>query len=222
MSLNKYLVAIFVVSLSGCISGTQPINFNATDPVNKVTYSQNKKSNGVILLDVNWGRSWSCGGFENAQLISLAFDKLPIIDSSNEAIPNIVLQSPSRINVAQKFINYAYSIPAGEYALSAYSIKAAKSVSEVGFFTAQRDTLFIAGKPIGGTFSVEQGETVFLGNFYLDCTYKPTLWHYYSKNRQAFKEQITEYQNTFPYLDLSDVKFRLFKTKEFGHDYDLK
>lgn len=130
MSLNKYLVAIFVVSLSGCIAGTQPINFNATDPVNKVTYNQNKNSNGVILLDVNWGRSWSCGGFENAQLISWAFDKLPIIDWSNEAIPNIVLKSPSRINVAQKFINYAYTIPAGEYALSAFSIKAAKLLAK--------------------------------------------------------------------------------------------
>ncbi|HEC59993.1 hypothetical protein LCGC14_0751770 [marine sediment metagenome] len=222
MNLNKYLVATFLISLTGCIGGTQPINFKASDAITKANYNQNKKNNGVILLDVNWGRVWSCGGYENAQLISLAFDKLPIIDASNEAVPNIVLQSPSRINPAEKFMNYAYSIPAGEYALSAFSIKAARSVAEVGFFTAERNTLFTAGKPVGGTFSVAEGETVFLGNFYLDCTYEPTLWRYYSKSKQAFQEQIIEYQHSFPYLDLSDVKFRLFKTKNFGNDYELE
>lgn len=221
MNLIKLSLLFFVISLSGCAGVTQPIKFNATDIISKDSYTKND-NNGVILLDVNWGRAWNCGGFENAQLISLAFDKLPITDSSNEAIPDLVLQSPSRLNVDQKFINYAYSLPAGEYALSAFSIKAAKSVSNVGFFTAQRDKLFKAGKPTGGTFNIKQGETVFIGNFYLDCAYGPTLWRYYSDGQEAFNSQIVEYQNTFPYLNLDNVKFRLFKTKEFGNDYDLK
>jgi len=223
MILIKYLLFLFVISLSGCalVTPTQPIKFNATDIISEEMYTQNNNY-GVVLLDVNWGRWWGCGDFENAQLISLAFDKLPLADSSNEAIPDLVLQSPSRINVDPKFINYAYSIPAGEYALSAVSIKAAKSVSDVGFFTAQRDKLFKSGKPTGGTFSIKQGEKVFIGNFYLDCTYGPTLWRYHSDGQEAFNKQIIEYQNTFPYLDLSNIEFRLFKTEVFGNNYELE
>ena len=62
---------------------------------------------------------------------------------------------------------------------------------------------------------------VCIGNFYLDCAYGPTLWRYYSDGKEAFEAQIQEYKNSFPFLDLSNVKFRLFQTKEFGIDYEL-
>lgn len=226
MNLNKLLLPLMVILLSSCaglgIGPTQPIKFKASEVINEASYSQIKSNDGVVLLDVNWGRQWNCGGFENAQLLTLAFDKLPLANASNEAVPNLVLQTPSRINVDPKFINYAYSIPAGEYALSAVSIKAAKSVGKVGFFTAQRDKLFNAGKPTGGTFTVKAGEIVFLGNFYLDCAYGPTLWRYYPDGRKAFEAQVKAYEKSYPFLDLNDVKFRLFKTKNFGRKYELK
>jgi len=214
---------LLTIIISGCAGPTQPIKFKATRVLDKESFSQIKENEeGIVLLDVNWGRKWACGDYENAQLLTVAFDKLPFIEHSNEALPDLVLQSPSRLFVNSEFISYAYSIPAGEYAISAVSIKAASSVSDVGFFVFQRDELFKAGEPIGGTFSVNPGETVFIGNFFLDCTFSPMLWRYYPDSREAFKHQITDYQKGFPFIDLNDVTYRLFKTKEFGYNYELK
>ena len=39
-------------------------------------YARERGSQGVVLLSVNWGRQWGCGAFENAQLLSLSFDRL--------------------------------------------------------------------------------------------------------------------------------------------------
>jgi len=218
---KRYILIALLVLLSACVGVTQPIKFEGSKLVTEDVYLKTKETNGIVLLDVNWGRWWGCGGYENAQLISLAFDRLPMSSLNNEAEPALVLHSPSRLAVRPVFINYAYSLEPGEYAISAFSIKAAKSTSSVGFFTAQRDTLYSDGKPVGGTFTVLPSKAVFIGNFYLDCTYSPTLWRYHPKGKDAFGTQIKEYAARFPYLDLSNVQFRLFKTKEFGHDYQL-
>lgn len=227
MNLKKSFLLIIVIAVSGCggniplISVTQPIKFQETKSVTKDNYAQNKSTNGVVLLDVNWGRWWGCGGHENAQLVGLAFDKLPMSNTNNDAEPSLVIKSPSRLMVNPVFLNYAYSLEPGEYAISALSIKVADSESKVGFLTALRNNLYKDGQPIGGSFIVNPNEAVFVGNFYLDCTYGPTLWRYYSDGRDSFEKQIMEYKNSFPFLDLDNVKFRLFKTKEFGNDYEL-
>ncbi len=198
MNIKKYLPLFLFVFIFGC--GTQQIKFDATNVINKSTYAQNNNSNGVILLDVNWGRHWSCGNYDNAQLLSLAFDKLPLKNSSNEATPDLVLQNPSKLMSKPVFKNYAYSIPAGKYALSAIDIRTAKSLNDIGGFVTKREQLFKNNNPLGGTFSVNSGEVVFLGNFYLDCTYKdnPTLWRYYPDGRENFQKQIAQYKKSFP------------------------
>ena len=227
MITKRYLIGTVALLLSACagvtdlISTTQPIKFKETSGITKDSYLNNKSTNGVVLLDVNWGRWWGCGGYENAQLISLAFDKLPMMLMDNEAAPSLVLHTPSRLMVDPVFINYAYSLEPGEYAVSALSIKVAESVTKIGFLTAQRDKLYSEGLPIGGTFEVKPGEAVFIGNFYLDCTYDPMLWRYYSNGKEAFDAQVTEYEKRFPFLDLNNTQFRLFKTTIFGHDYEL-
>ena len=221
MIYRKYFLIILVIFLSACAGVTQPIKFSASEMISKDSYLKNKETNGVILLDINWGRRWGCGSHENAQLISMAFDKLPMQNITNEIEPHLVLHSPSRLLVDPVFLNYSFTIEAGEYAISAISIKVADSVSKVGFLTARREDLYKDGEPIGGTFNVKPGEIIYIGNFYLDCAYGPTLWRYYSNGKEAFESQIKEYQNSFPFLDVSDVKFRLFKTKEFGADYEL-
>ncbi|WP_413664766.1 hypothetical protein ACG1BZ_05680 [Microbulbifer sp. CNSA002] len=221
MITKKYTLIAMSVVLTACAGVTEPIKFKASSVLTEDYYHDTKVTNGVVLLDVNWGRWWDCGGYENAQLVSMAFDKLPMSSINNEAEPALVLHSPSRLAVDPVFTNYAYSLEPGEYAISAFSIKAAKSVSNVGFLTAQRDKLYSAGKPVGGTFTVKPGEAVFIGNFYLDCAYGPTLWRYHSDGREAFDDQVKEYASRFPYLDLTNVQFRLFKTKEFGNDYEL-
>lgn len=221
MSLAKCLLAVCAFILSACASVTQPIKYQSTGVVTKDVYAQSKASNGVVLMDINWGRWWGCGGHENAQLISLAFDRLSGKSFEEDAVPSLVIHSPSRLMVDPVFLNYAYLLEPGEYALSAFSIKVADSPTKVGFLTAQRNHLYKDGKAIGGTFVVKPGETVFIGNFYLDCAYGPTLWRYYPEGRANFESQLAEYKNSFPFLDLGDVQYRLFKTSEFGYDYEL-
>lgn len=221
MTVKKWLFIAVSLALSACAGVTQPVKFKETDVLTKEVYEQTGKTNGVVLLDINWGRWWGCGDHENAQLISLAFDRLPARSLTNKAEPSLVVHSPSRFMVDPVFSKYAFSLEPGEYALSAFSIKVADSATKVGFLTAQRSQLYKNGKPIGGTFTVESGEAVFIGNFYLDCTYGPTLWRYHPDGRAGFDKQITEYKSSFPFLDLNNVKFRLFKTGEFGQDYEL-
>ena len=62
---------------------------------------------------------------------------------------------------------------------------------------------------------------MFIGNFYLDCAYGPTLWRYYPEKQADFDTQLKEYKRSFPFLDLSEVKYRLFKTRKFGQDHEL-
>jgi len=221
MITKAYLLFAFTLVLSACAGATQPIKFKDTNIVTEDAYLKNKATNGVVLLDVNWGRWWNCGGHENAQLISLAFDQLPMSPITNEAEPTLVLHSPSRLMVDPVFLNYAYSLEPGEYAVSTISIKVADSISKVGFLTAKRDKLYSEGVPVGGTFVVKPGEAVFIGNFFLDCAYGPTLWRYHSDGKEAFDAQVREYKKRFPFLELDNVQFRLFKTKEFGNDYEL-
>ena len=77
MIVKGWLVIVVVFTLSACAGVTQPIKFPGTNIVTKEVYAQTDKTNGVVLLDINWGRWWGCGGHENAQLISLAFDSSP-------------------------------------------------------------------------------------------------------------------------------------------------
>lgn len=221
MRYKKLLPTALAFILVACAGVTQPIKFQGTSVITKDVYTQSKSSNGVVLLDINWGLWWDCGGRENAQLISLAFDKIPAKSLENEAAPSLVIHSPSRLMAAPVFVNNAFSLDPGEYALSAFSIKVADSVNKVGFLTADRSRLYKDGKPIGGTFTVKPGEIVFIGNFYLDCAYGPTLWRYYPEGRANFEKQMEEYKVSFPFLDLGDVQHRLFKTTEFGNDYEL-
>jgi len=222
MAFKKYFLIGLFFLLSACATATRPIPFQETNIITQEIYLQKKVNTSVVLLDVNWGRWWNCGGYENAQLISLAFDKLPMKRFENEIEPSLVLNSPSRLMVDPVFQNYAFLLEPGEYCISAISIKVADSMSKVGFLTEQRDRLFTEGKPVGGTFIVKPDEAVFIGNFYLDCAYGPTLWRYYPEGKEAFGAQVKEYQNSFPFIELNNVNFRLFKTKVFGIDYKLE
>lgn len=91
------------------------------------------QSKGLILLAVRWDRRWGCGGFENAQLRVLAFDKLPTA-KADDVVPDILLDDAPLIMTKPLFENYAFQVEPGEYGLSRLEIKVAKSRSDVGFF----------------------------------------------------------------------------------------
>lgn len=98
----------------------------------------------------------------------------------------------------------------------------AASVSDVRLAKVGRAQLLKDGRPEGGSFNVDPGEIVYIGHFYLDCYYEPTLWRYYLEGHDSYNVYLAETKGKYPYLDLSKAQYRLFKTKFFGHDYELK
>jgi hypothetical protein len=186
------------------------------------TYTKNKDSAGTILLDVKWARQWSCGKFENAQLVSFAFDRLPLTYHSNDTKPDILIETTKTLAASPKFANLAITVPPGEYALSQFKIRISSSSSNIDYWIANRSDLIKNSKPYAGSFKVSAGETVYIGNFALDCFGQPMLWRYFTKGEKDFKEHLVEYQNKYPFLDLSKTKYRLFETDVIGRHYDLQ
>jgi hypothetical protein len=176
---------------------------------------------GVVLLDVNWGRRWNCGGFENAELRGIAFDRLPTSKSSDDAPADLTLVQPPNLASRPAFDSYAIVVDPGEYVLSGFSIKVARSVSDVAYWVAKRSELLEGGKIVGGSFKVSARETVYIGNFWLDCFQRPQLWRYYTEGVENFHTHLAQYKNKYPYIDIEHVTYRLFDTDALGRPYTL-
>ena len=56
---------------------------------------------GVILIQINWGRTWNCGQYENAQLQALTFTKSPADRPDGVSLE---LETPSRLFVDNEFL----------------------------------------------------------------------------------------------------------------------
>jgi len=206
-----------------CASVQTQNNIGTSVEATQKKYEQNKEKFGVVLLDARWGRQWKCGKYENAQLISFSFDKPSPIARPIDDSADITVGTTSLLAVSPKFESYALVVPPGEYVLSNFKIKIAQSVSTVGYLIANRSHLIKEGRPLGGSFTVEAGEVVYIGNFTIDCNDpEPTLWRYYTIGQDGFKKGLSDYKNKYPFLDLSSVKYRLFKTETIGKPYELK
>lgn len=212
---------ILILSLILSAISVNADEYKPTKVVTKKYYLKNYLHEGVVLLDINWGRIWSCGGYENAQLVNINFSKYNNENYSFSKKPELSINTPSKAFSRKNFKNYAFMLPEGEYALHSFSIKVAQSIKNVGYLSLTPDQLLKDQKPLGGFFTIKKNESVFIGNFFLDCAYEPTLWRYHSDGIKAFEDQVSEYKNSFPFLNLDSVSFRLFKTTEFGHDYEL-
>lgn len=220
------LKATALLSLLLCLAScatTQSVSNIGTELESTAdTYTKNKNSNGTILMDVKWARQWGCGKFENAQLISFAFDRIPSAHTDNDSKPDVVIGTTQILAANPKFQNLAISIPAGEYALSQFKIRISSSSTSVDYWVANRSDLIKNGTPYAGSFKVSAGETVYIGNFGLDCYGQPMLWRYYTKGQKEFREHLMEYKNKYPFLDINNAKYRLFETKVIGHHYGLQ
>jgi hypothetical protein len=186
------------------------------------SFGQNRTTKGVVLLDVNWGRQWRCGSFENAELRSLSFDRLPSAKSSDDAAADLTLEEAPSLLTRSAFINYAVIAEPGEYALTRFDIKVARSVSDISHWVAKRSELWKDGKALGGTFKVGAGETVYIGNFFLDCYQQPQLWRYYTEGAGNFKLHLAQYKQKYPFLEVDSAVYRLFETNSLGRSYELK
>lgn len=191
-------------------------------PLTAETQPQGSTDKGVVLLSVRWDRRWQCGGFENAQLRLLAFDKLPTTRKQEDEGADLLLADAPLLTTKPAFDNYAMVMDAGEYALAGIQIKAAASVTDVRLAKVGRERLLKDGQPQGGTFVVGPGESVYIGHFYLDCLREPTLWRYYPESREDFNSYLAQVAKQHPELDVTKVQFRLFKTPYFGQDHELK
>jgi len=135
---------------------------------------------------------------------------------------SLILDTPSKLNVDNSFVPYAYVVQPGEYALSAYDVKVARSMTDVGHFRATATDLVKENKPTGGTFSVAPGEIVYIGHFGLDCKYDPVPWRYYIEGREEFERYISGFRKRFPFAKDVPVQYRLFSTRLFGEQYAIE
>ena len=215
-------VAPFFLLLTSCASIQIQDSMGASPEATAELYAKNQNSMGTVLLDAKWARQWKCGPYENAQLVSFGFDQMPLTSRPDEAKPDVVVGTSSLLTVEPKFVSFALLVPPGEYALSNFKIKVASSVSEVGYWVAKRSNLIRNGQPYAGSFKVAAGETVYIGNFGLDCFQNPSLWRYYSESQDGFQQQLGDYKAKYPFLDLSRAKYRLFETNVIGRAHELK
>lgn len=204
----RYLIGISGVLLS-LIVDAEPVSLSAD------TY---KADLGVLIIHVNWGRTWKCGQFENAQLQALAFTKL-IIDTPESV--SLELLTPSKLFVDNKYLPYAFVIQPGEYVLTAFDVKVARSVSDVAHIRGSKDNLIQNGKPIGGTFTVNPGEIVYVGHFGLDCLAEPFLWRNYLEDQSDFERYVAGFRLKYPFAKQVPVHHKLFSTQLFGKPFVL-
>ncbi|WP_341237056.1 hypothetical protein [uncultured Limnobacter sp.] len=210
--MSKYLPHLVITA------GLLPLIATAAEPV-KLTEDTYKADLGMIVVQVNWGRAWKCGQFENAQLQALTFTKSPI---DNETSSALALETPSKLSADNQFLPYTFVIEPGEYALTAFDVKVARSITEVAHIKGSTDDLIEDGKPIGGSFTVGPGEVVYIGHFGLDCGAEPFLWRNYIEGRKDFERYVNGFRQQFPFVKHVPVRHGLFETQLFGNSYSLK
>ena len=76
MKIKMVAVIAIALFLEACASVLVRHDHQSSETLNESQYSQDASSKGVVLLAANWNRSWNCGGFENAELRSIGFDRL--------------------------------------------------------------------------------------------------------------------------------------------------
>ena len=189
----------------------------AAAPVD-LTEENFKPDVGAIIIQLNWGRTWKCGMYENAQLEGLTFTRMPIDDP--KAI-SLDVETPSKLFVDNKFVPYVFVVQPGEYVLTGFDVKIARSVKDVAHITGAQYSLMKDGKPVGGSFVVNPGEIVYVGHFGLDCGAEPFLWRYYINGRADFERYVAGFRQKYPFMKDVPVNFRLFSTQMFGGPYTL-
>ena len=198
------------MALPSHVIAAEPVNLNDTNY---------KADLGVIIVEINWGRVWKCGQYENTQLEALTFTKSPI--NSPEQV-SLELETPSKLFVDNKFLPYAFVVQPGEYVLTAFDVKIARSMTDVAHIKGTEAYLIKDGKPEGGSFTVNPGEIVYIGHFGLDCGAEPFLWRYYIDGKVEFEKYITGFREKYPFAKQVPVQYRLFSTHLLGNQFSLQ
>jgi hypothetical protein len=188
------------------------------DRLSPEDYSQIADKKGIVLIAVNWNRRWKCAGYDNAQLKSIAFDRLPVAARADDAPADLLLDDAPLILTTPGFDEYAFVVEPGEYALSSFDVKVARSFLEVSGRKATRGQLIKDGRALGGSFKVDKGEIVYIGHFFLDCFRQPIPWRYYSDGPDEFRKYLDKMKSRYSSLEIGKVQYRLFRTSQFGNN----
>jgi hypothetical protein len=185
------------------------------------TFLQALGHQGFIILEVNWGRHWNCGEYENVQLQRLTFsrfeDGIVLVD-----LPSLDLETPSKLFVKDEFTPYALVVEPGMWALTGFDVKTARPGLEVGHAIGNVDSLIAQGNPVGGAFTIAAGEIIYLGHFSRDCDQGPIPWRYYLTDREDFVRYVALFRDRYPFAAGIAVEYRLFETESLGRWYALE
>lgn len=188
--------------------------------LDKDSYLKNSDTLGLVLLEVNWGTRWRCGGYDNAQLKRLIFS--PYSDGAIQRNrPELVVRAPSGRYCDDGYTPLALLVEPGAYALSEFKIQTSRSIGDLGHMVATEENLFRDGKPTGGTFWIRAGEIVYIGHFSLECKNRVCPQRTYLENREAFEQYVADFRGAFPYTASKPVEYRLFDTKMLGQPFKL-
>lgn len=214
----RLAAVLLAASVASCASiSSAPPGIEATAEA----YAKKGRTNGLVIVAINWGRRWDCGPYQKAQLMSIGFDRIPLENASADKTPDLFFKGLDDRARKQQFLNFAYLVAPGEYALSSYEIEAAYSLSDIDRFASRRSDLIQNDRALGGTFNVQAGEIVYIGHFFIDCRKNPRLWRYYTEDKSAFDFHMKSVKRKYPFLDVGNAKYRLFRTKAFGLDHKL-
>lgn len=211
-SLRAFIAVFGIVLLAPVFADNMP-------ELTEKSYAESSGTKGLVLVNVNWGRTWKCAGFENAQLQRLSFSRMPFNQESLEH-PDLDIAIPNKLNADISYLPYALLIEPGEYAFIGFDVKVARSISEVGHFIPKPNDFVKEGKPIGGSFKVGKGEIVYIGHFGLDCMERPIPWRYYidisDSDHGEFDKYISKFRVRFPFVKDAPSVYRLFETTLFA------
>lgn len=210
-----------LITIASCLAASSAWAGDAPVPFSAAAYAQAAATKGVVLVSVNWGRKWKCGAFENARLDAIAFDRVGSPKQGADAKPDFMLEDSSLLPATSRFVNLAYIVEPGHYALSGFRIKVAKSVAEVGTLEASRADLIKDGKSTAGDFNVAAGELIYIGHFFVDCVRDPIPWRFYPGSADDFRQYLEGVSKEFEALPTDQVKFRLLNTKTLGEPFSL-
>jgi hypothetical protein len=215
-------IAVAVLLSLGAVSCATVSSSRIAVEATPESYAASATTKGVVILAVNWGRHWACGKYENAQILSLGFDRLPVQDVASDRRAEIFMSAPGAgLLVDPVYLDYAILLEPGEYALTSFDILAARSVQDVGHFVGNRSNLIENGKSKAGSFDVKAGEVVYIGHFWLDCYEQPMPWRFYTSSRDDFGSHLARVKKKYPFIDTKKVTYRLFRTTAMGQDYEL-
>jgi hypothetical protein len=200
---GSLMFAAFLSSRAAAISGGKV-------EVTPNAYRLTKETHAVVVLSVNWGRSWKFCGSDNVQLRTFAFDRMPVRKDGDDEAADLVLKAPPSLLAGPGTVaHYALLVEPGEYALSYTELKVARSVNDIATYAAGRKTLIKDGESLAGSFTVGAGELVYVGHFAKECVDgEPRIWRYYITNRKGFQEYLArDVKTKYPFLDTETIQY---------------